>query len=73
MTAINVGNVDAIARIAFSALYVGVGLTLLLAYPYPFVAVLFGVGVAGCALLIRSAITRKCPVHDAVGVDTTAE
>lgn len=73
MTAVNVGNVDAILRIAFSALYVGVGLTLLMAYQTPVMAVLFAAGLGGCVLLIRSALTRQCPIHDAAGINTTGQ
>jgi len=68
----NVGGIDRLGRIVIGLLLVVAGLTALTGY-WAIGTVTGGVAILVAAVLLVTGTTQKCPVNDAVGVDTTPE
>ena len=70
MSGTNVGAFEAVLRIVLAALlFVAAWYLLVLAPPWYYVPVAFVV-FFGVGLLIRSAVTRYCPIHARLGINT---
>ncbi|SER86557.1 YgaP family membrane protein [Natrinema salaciae] len=68
----NVGGIDRTGRIVIGTVLVIAGLAALTGY-WAIGAVAGGVAIAVAAVLLVTGTTQKCPINEAVGVDTTAE
>jgi multisubunit Na+/H+ antiporter MnhG subunit len=67
----NVGDAEAAIRLAISVFTIVVSGALILAEPGLWMAFLALGASVGALLLARSAVSRHCPVHDTMEVDTT--
>lgn len=70
MTVQNVGTAEATLRVMLAALVVGVSIPLAILNPHPLMLVAAVVCTVGGALLVKSAVTRHCPIHDKTGMNT---
>lgn len=66
----NVGGVDRTARIAIGALAVLAGIIAFAGY-LALGALVAGVALVVGVLLLVTGTTQKCPINEAVGIDTT--
>jgi heme O synthase-like polyprenyltransferase len=71
MTVPNVGTVEATLRVVVAGMVNVVALAFALAYPQPITAAALLVAVVGGALMMRSALTQRCPIHEKYDIDTT--
>lgn len=67
----NVSDAEAAARAAVAAIIVGLSIGMALYAPTPIVVSTAVLGLSGAILLMKSAVTQYCPIHDAV--DATNE
>ncbi|WP_318570567.1 YgaP-like transmembrane domain [Salinigranum marinum] len=66
----NVGGIDRIGRIIIGAIVVITGIAALTGY-WAAGAVIGGVALVVGAILLVTGTTQKCPINEAVGIDTT--
>jgi uncharacterized membrane protein len=71
MTSRNVGRADAIVRTVAAVAFAVAGAVLIAMYPLAKGIPLAFACYAVAGLLWNSAVTRECPVHEKLGVDTS--
>lgn len=68
----NVGGIDRTGRIVIGLVLAIAGIAALTGY-WAIGAVAGGIAIVVAAILLVTGTTQKCPINEAVGVDTTPE